>query len=209
MATVKVANPKNFALTQGKEYEVLARDGRKITIVNDKNVQAAYFCSVFENEGAEPKKAAPKKPALPTANQVLDTFVYNMNANRIEFVVLGANFSIDIILGNSGTDVSCGIRQIFDINNFYDTLTEFFEEELPHIPVELRNTIIDGMFRKSVETVMHNVADTVGMFIVSTNENTDYFPRVDSQLQPLTVASHSRVNPNSGNPIKLWILNQQ
>lgn len=209
MATVRVSNPKNFALTQGKEYEVIARNGRKISVINDNNITAEYFASVFQGEGAEVAPSKEKKaPVLPTVQEVLATFIYDFNNNRLSFNIQGNNFTIDFVLGNSSTLISCGIRQIYSLNDFYDTLTEFFEEEISQIPAQLRNDIIDAMFVKSVEAVMQNVAGQVGMFVLSTNENTDYFPRMDNKLQPLSVVTHSMVNPNSGNPIKLWILTQ-
>tara|TARA_R110000851_G_scaffold315229_3_gene477580 strand:- start:8445 stop:9092 length:648 start_codon:yes stop_codon:yes gene_type:complete len=213
MATdkVKVGNPKSFALTQGKEYDVIARsaDSKKITIVNDNNITASYFGSVFQNAGNVEKKAAkPKAVVLPTVEEVMSTFHYDIGNGNVSFSVQGAEYEQSVVLGNASSNISCGIRQIFGLNTFIDSFTEFFENELNHIPATLRDELINAMLKASIMNIMENTTQ-VAMFVASTNTNYAEFGRIDAQLTPMTVSSFSRMNPNSGNEIKLWVLNQQ
>jgi len=205
---VIVGNPKSFALTAGKEYNVLARDGKKISIVNDNNITASYYLSVFRGEG---KAVKPKEKAvvLPTVEEIMATFNYDIGEGNVSFQVQGLNHSIDTTLGNAGSAISCGIRQIFGLNIFIDVFTEYFEEEaLAHLPAELRDTVIDAMFLESVKKIMQNTTN-VGMFLASTNTDYAEFDRIEAQFADLTIMNHTRINPNTGNEIKVWVLDQQ
>tara|TARA_R110000822_G_scaffold302649_2_gene426965 strand:+ start:17514 stop:18143 length:630 start_codon:yes stop_codon:yes gene_type:complete len=206
MAKVIVGNPKGFALTQNKVYDVIEREGRKITIVNDNNITTSYYASVFKNEGKEVVKAAPK---VPTVDEIIETVVIDLGQGAITFSISGAQFVVNNTLGNAGTNISCGIRQIFGINTFYDVFTEFLENEAAQLPAALRAQLVDALFKESVERLMQNVETQVGLFTASTNTNYNEFTRIDNVLTPMTVANHTRINPNSGNEIKLWVLDQQ
>jgi hypothetical protein len=207
---VIVGNPKSFALTQGNTYDVIERDGRKITIVNDNNVTSTYYASVFKDEGKSKAKAEakPKAVVLPTTPEIMESFNYDLENGTIGFEVQGNPFVFATGLGNASTNISCGVRQIFGLNNFIDSCTEYLEENLPHIPAELRDEIVDAMFVAGVKALMENVTQ-VAMFLASTNTNYAEFSRLDAQLSPMTVASHTRMNPNSNNEIKVWVLDQQ
>ncbi len=207
---VVVGNPKSYALTAGKAYPVISVTGRRITIVNDNNITAAYMASVFRNEGKEEAiaKAAPKAVVYPTVDEILATFNYNITEGNISFDVQGNAVVINASLGNSGTSISCGIRQISGLNDFFEICTEYFEQELGHLPAELRDSIIDALFTASVLKFMENVT-SVGLFLASTNTNHTEFARINALLAPYTVQSHTCDNPNSGNEIKLWVLEQQ
>ena len=205
---VVVANPKSFALTQNREYPVISKSDRKITIVNDNNITASYYSSIFKDIVTAPKKKEPQAVVLPTVDEIIATFAYNLAANTISFSVQGTEHTIPYNLGNSGTSVSCGVRQISGLNEFFDVCTEYFEDNIDVLPVDLRNQVIDAMFGGSILAVMTNTTE-VAMFILSTNTNYDEFSRIDAVLSIFSVADYTRNNPNSGNDIKLWVLNQQ
>lgn len=223
MAHVKVANPKNYALTQGKPYEVLERDDNRVKVVNDHNVQAWYSKKLFFNGGKNLSDAqlqqaleendmapvAPAVPAFPDVNQVLEGLNYNIDAGRLEFTVGDNAHTVPIQLGNSSTEVSGAMRQIFKINDFYEALTEYLEENVEGADAAWRAAFVDGAFSKGVKALMANVQDTVKYFMVSTNENYASFNRINGVLTPLTVASDVSVNPQTGNNIKVWLLRQQ
>lgn len=207
MSTVKVVNPKHFALTKGKEYDVLSTEGRQVSIVNDNNVTSSYWLSLFA-EGKKDKEVAEPEPVvvIPTADVILATLI--VSTTEINFTVNGSNYNTLNILGDSGTQISCGIRQISNVNAFIDVITEYIESELEELPAATRNEVVMAIFRKVILAQMQNVT-AVGMFLVSTNTNYSEFARIDTILTEFTVASYTRENPNSGNEIKIWVLDQQ
>ena len=217
MAKVKVGNPKDYNLTQGKLYELIQRDGNKLLIINDNNVQAFYYKTVFIGDGAEVKEeaqkpvavAAPVKPAFPTINAISKTFKYDLDNGKLSFSIDKDQHELELMLGNSGTEVSPAIRQIFHINEFYDSLTEYLENEIEDLTPKMRTEMVDMFFKMSVEAVMKNVKASVNMFVASTNTNYANFKSLCAILDPMSLGKFDKKNLKTGNNIRLWTLNQQ
>lgn len=203
-------NPKNYKLTQGKVYDILEEEDGYYLLVNDSNKTVRYYSDLFDdveesNETVEAFTPPPPPPARTEAD-VISSLNVTSNGTRcnVTYVDLNnqtVNFQTNTI-GISGTDISCGVRQMYNINDILsgiDHAVSTTDDDL----LELRKEIVKRVISLLIITNRGNSR----WMLMSTNNNglyEDYFEVFDSLAQTNLGWEN---NPNSGNEIKLWVFN--
>ncbi len=203
-------NPKNYKLTQGKEYYIVDEEDGYFLLVNDSNKTVRYYSDLFDDveQANEPVEevAPPPSPARTEADVISSLNVtYNNDRCAVTYVDLNnqsVTFQTDTI-GISATDISCGIRQMFNINDnillSIDNNVSTTDDDL----LELRKEIV----KRVISLIIHYNRGNTRWMLMSTNNDDryeDYFEVFDSLAQTNLGWEN---NPNSGNDIKLWVFN--
>lgn len=200
MSTFKCTNPKNYALTLNKPYEVLEDEGETILIVNDKNKAMRYYKNLFAEEVEEIPVAAPPR----TENDVVNSLNVGRNENNItvSYNDLDDNnvtFSIGITRNDS--HISCGVKEFDGLNNIMSSIEDNVSTEDSDMEL-LKETI----FKRVLRIITHIIVGNCRYILCSTNRNDDYEDYF-MMLNQLAVSSTPwALNPNSNNHIKVWIL---
>ena len=199
-------NPKNYKLTQGKVYEILDEEDGYYLLVNDSNKTVRYYSDLFGDiEEAVEEVAPPPSPARTEAD-VISSLNVTSGGQRctVTYVDLNnqtVNFQTSAI-GISGTEISCGIFQMYNINNILlsiDNNVSTTDDDL----LELRKEIV----KRVISLLINRNRGNTRWMLMSTNNNDifeDYFEVIDSLAQTNLGWEN---NPNSGNDIKLWVFN--
>ena len=204
-------NPKNYKLTQGKVYEILDEEDGYFLLVNDSNKTVRYYSDLFDdveesNETVEAFTPPPPPPPARTEADVISSLNVTCAGQRcsVTYVDLNnqtVNFQTSTI-GISGTNISCGIRQMYSINNILSSIDNNVntdEDDLLELSKEIVKRVISLLIRA-------NRGNTRWM-LMSTNADViyeDYFEVIDSLAQTNLGWEN---NPNSENEIKLWVFN--
>ena len=199
-------NPKNYKLTQGKVYEILDEEDGYYLLVNDSNKTVRYYSDLFA-DGEEPvEEVAPPTPPARTEADVISSLnvTYNDQRCSVTYVDLNNQFVTfqTSTIGITGTEISCGIRQISGINDILSSIDNNVntnEDDLLELRKEIVKRVISLLIR-------YNRGNTRWM-LMSTNDDViyeDYFEVFDSLAQTNLGWEN---NPNSGNDIKLWVFN--
>ena len=199
-------NPKNYKLTQGKIYEILDEEDGYFLLVNDSNKTVRYYSDLFGDVEEAVEEVAPPPPPARTEADVISSLNVTCGGRRctVTYVDLNnqtVNFQTSTI-GISGTNISCGIRQMFGINNVLSSIENNVSTEDDDL-LELRKEIVK---RVTSLFIHHNRGDSRWM-LMSTNNNSsfeDYFEVFDLLAQTNLGWEN---NHNSGNDIKLWVFN--
>ena len=202
-------NPKNYKLTQGKVYEILDEEDGYFLLVNDSNKTVRYYSDLFDDaeQANEPiEEVAPPPPPARTEADVISSLNVTCGGQRctVTYVDLNnqtVNFQTSTI-GISGTDISCGIRQISGINDILyciDNNVNTNEDDLLELRKEILKRVISLLINR-------NRGNTRWMLMSTNNDDSyeDYFEVFDSLAQTNLGWEN---NPNSGNEIKLWVFN--
>ena len=204
-------NPKNYKLTQGKVYEILDEEDGYFLLVNDSNKTVRYYSDLFDdveesNETVEAFTPPPPPPPARTEADVISSLNVTSSGQRcsVTYVDLNnqtVNFQTSTI-GISGTDISCGIRQISGINDILyciDNNVNTNEDDLLELRKEILKRVISLLINR-------NRGNTRWMLMSTNNDDSyeDYFEVFDSLAQTNLGWEN---NPNSGNEIKLWVFN--
>ena len=199
-------NPKNYKLTQGKVYEILDEEDGYFLLVNDSNKTVRYYSDLFDDVEEAVEEVAPPTPPARTEADVISSLNVTNNGQRCTVTYVDLNnqtvtFQTNTI-GIAGTDISCGIRQMYNINNILlsiDNNVSTADDDLLELKKEIVKRVISSLIR-------YNRGNTRWM-LMSTNDNViyeDYFEVFDSLAQTNLGWEN---NPNSGNEIKLWVFN--
>lgn len=199
-------NPKNYKLTQGKIYEILDEEDGYFLLVNDSNKTVRYYSDLFDDVEETVEEVAPPPSPARTEADVISSLNVTCGGQRctVTYVDLNnqtVNFQTSTI-GITGTEISCGIRQISGINDILLSIDNNVSTEDDDL-LELRKEIVKRVISLFIR---HNRGNTRWM-LMSTNYDgafEDYFDVLDSLAQTNLGWEN---NPNSGNGIKLWVFN--
>ena len=200
-------NPKNYKLTQGKIYEILDEEDGYFLLVNDSNKTVRYYSDLFGDvEEAVEEVAPPPPPPARTEADVISSLNVTCTGQRctVTYVDLNnqtVNFQTNTI-GISSTDISCGIRQMYNINNVLSSIENNVNTDEDDL-LELRKEIV----KRVTSLFIRYHRDNSRWMLMSTNNDVsyeDYFEVFDSLAQTNLGWEN---NPNSGNEIKLWVFN--
>ena len=199
-------NPKNYKLTQGKVYEILDEEDGYFLLVNDSNKTVRYYSDLFDDvEEAVEEVAPPPSPARTEADVISSLNVTCVGQRcTVTYVDLNnqtVNFQTSTI-GIFGTDISCGIRQMSNINDILSSIdnnVSTADDDLLELRKEIVKRVISLLIR-------HNRGNSRWMLMSTNNDSSfeDYFEVFDSLAQTNLGWEN---NPNSGNDIKLWVFN--
>ena len=199
-------NPKNYKLTQGKEYYIVDEEDGYYLLVNDSNKTVRYYSDLFGDVEEAVEEVAPPPPPARTEADVISSLnvTYNNDRCTVSYVDLNnqtVTFNTNTI-GIDGTEISCGIHQMYGINDILlsiDNNVSTADDDL----LELKKEIV----KRVISLFIRNKRGHSRWMLMSTNNNDtfeDYFDVFDSLAQTNLGWEN---NPNSGNDIKLWVFN--
>ena len=202
-------NPKNYKLTQGKVYEILDEEDGYYLLVNDSNKTVRYYSDLFgdiEEVNETVEAFTPPPPPARTEADVISSLNVTSGGQRCTVTYVDLNnqsvtFQTDTIV-ISLTDISCGIRQMHDINDILSSIDNNVSTDEDDL-LELRKEIV----KRVISLIIHyNRGNTRWMLMSTNNDDSyeDYFDVFDSLAQTNLGWEN---NPNSGNDIKLWVFN--
>ena len=208
-------NPKNYKLTQGKIYEILDEEDGYFLLVNDSNKTVRYYSDLFgdveeSNETVEaftpPTPPTPPPPPARTEADVISSLNVACGGQRCTVTYVDLNnqtvtFQTSTI-GISGTDISCGVHQMYNINDVLSSIENNVNTDEDDL-LELRKEIVK---RVTSLFIRYHRGNSRWMLMSTNNNDTfeDYFEVFDSLAQTNLGWEN---NPNSGNEIKLWVFN--
>ena len=199
-------NPKNYKLTQGKVYEILDEEDGYFLLVNDSNKTVRYYSDLFDDVEEAVEEVAPPPPPARTEADVISSLNVTCNGQRCTVTYVDLNnqtvtFQTDTI-EIFGTEISCGIRQMSNINNILSSIDNNVSTDEDDL-LELRKEIVKRVISLLIR---YNRGNTRWMLMSTNNDDSyeDYFDVFDSLAQTNLGWEN---NPNSGNDIKLWVFN--
>lgn len=200
-------NPKNYKLTQGKVYEILEEEDGYFLLINDSNKTVRYYSDLFADAEEVVQEVAPPPPPTRTEEDVISSLTVAYAGTRqcsVNYRDLNdnvVNFLTHQIAVND-TNISCGIRQLYNINDFLESIDNAVTTEEDDL-LELKKQIV----KKALELLIEATRANSRWMLMSTNNNEfheDYYEVFDSLAQTNLGWEE---NPNSGNDIKLWVFN--
>lgn len=215
----------NKSISVGTSYEVISENEKRYTIINDKGIEAKYCKTLFEKKRS--RRAArevqvEEVPVIQVRNvDALDVETnVNIEGDRVIISIIVSEENNEILRSRTdvsitGSDISCGVYQFSgiinlcsqisnipaEIRNYFNnnqnvSLNENFDFE------ELKNNIFEAVIQDSCEQISRRSA----FLLISTNEGSIS----DSYVEKLNEMSASFTewerNRNSGNNIKVWVL---
>lgn len=197
-------NPKNYKLTEGREYEILKVEQGNVFLINDSGKTVRYSQDLFEEIAQE--VAIPDRTELDIINSIVVNERSNVitlnDFNNVEIIIIN---NLDV--ASNINDYSCGIKNIVNITSqvgliqsAVEILERQSEEDLPN----LYKTLIE----KSIKGIAAPYIGVTGIFQMSTNiSNNDCFDEetiaIFDELSDFHSGEGTR-NPNSENIIKMW-----
>lgn len=215
----------NKSISVGTSYEVISENEKRYTIINDKGIEAKYCKTLFEKKRS--RRAArevqvEEVPVIPVRNveeldietnvningAITDVFI-NVTENNNEISSLRFSFRI------GGSNISCGVYElsgIVDISARVDTIERniraYFDGN-ENIQLdqnfdfdELKKNIFEAIIQDACEQISRRSA----FLLISTNQGSinDLY---EEKLNEMSVSSTEwERNRNSGNDIKVWVL---
>ena len=141
-----------------------------------------------------------------TLNLVISSLnvTYNDQRCSVTYVDLNNQFVTfqTSTIGITGTEISCGIRQISGINDILSSIDNNVNTNEDDL-LELRKEIV----KRVISLLIRYKRGNTRWMLMSTNDDViyeDYFEVFDSLAQTNLGWEN---NPNSGNDIKLWVFN--
>lgn len=189
-------NSKNYKLTEGKVYSIIEENNGYYFLVNDNNRTVRYDSSLFEDEA---HGIVPPPPPARTEADCINSI--SQNTNSISYVDLNnETITINTTVTREGSYISCGVKEVVGLNGvMYNILDNVDTEEDDMLD------LIDALFRAALENIKSQFP-ACRFLLLSTNNDTaheDFFTILDSESVSHTEWEN---NPNSGNDIKVWIL---
>lgn len=188
LLTKKCVNAKNYALTVGKEYNVVEQ-GNYYVLTNDNNKNQRYYKTLFEDVVEEVE--------IPQS-----TFSFNNTLLKID------DESLDLSDNIHTSYVSCGISEFTNLNGLF----YFVNKSNFNLTDEVRKNIL-----KEALDVIWNFNECP-ILLLSTNNNDDeneeineYYLQQKSIINEVFLGNITEIenqfNPNSDNEITLWVIN--
>lgn len=208
MSTATFIGGKAFKnLTTNQTYPVILKDGDYLFVRNNKDSVQKYHQKYFNNIMIPTTvPVAPPVLAPLTEQEMIDSISVNNSIvtfrapNRVELA-----FNVGNLLHATNTSISCGIYQLYGINNLSNTILDLlegngFEDDYD----ELYKALIRKSLSHEVVTDLLN-NEVFAFTLISTNE--DETELLEYALDSISITTTNWVNnPNSGNNIKLWVL---
>lgn len=179
---IKCINPKVYNLTAGKEYEVINESGRFYTVINDTGSAFSYSKELFEVETPAPIE----EPLTIRIDNPAGNHQYRITTNKYAI--------LRVIFERTGTSISCGINQFYNVNEVVREVLERYNEDA----IEVLKALVSHVLTRYVYKFA----------LLSTNitDNEDVVEVLDKVLGD---HQHEGLNPNSGNDIALWVVDRE
>lgn len=190
MNNVRCKDPRNYALTAGKEYESIKFEEGYVFINNDNNKLVRYSMKMFEEIIPEPER---------TEKDVIASVSYD--DGDISFVELNkVKVIIDMtpLLEENPLAMSCGIVENEGINNFLTEIHDSVEtDEDDRLPLKKE------IFKKGILGWARDFKHERGLvlFSTTTDADNDLLPVMD-EIAHITTETFN--NPQTNHSIKMW-----
>ena len=198
-------NPKNYRLTLNKVYKIIeVDDDGYYFLTNDSDKVVRYDSNLFEDElqesVANPQPVAVPEIIIRTEQDCINSIT--VDSNGIHYTNIdNQQVSINISLSTSDTSISCGIKQIYNINSLIDNIINgTIHQSLDLILLQKQ------LFKSSLNYFIDHGVNECALVLISTNIEEDYEDFYDCLDELSEVVTDSVENPNSGNDIKLWVI---
>lgn len=187
-------NSKNYKLTLDQPYTIIKEEKGYVFVENDNGKVARYDSSLFID-------ALPPRTEQDCISSIINV------GNVITFLDLN-NTSVSFtssVEGDSQNGFSCGILRLSGLNNTIQTIENTVDTTDNDLILLKRK-----LLKKAIDIYLSSFTTSKGMWLASTNQNTNY---EDYFLELNQMSNHNSGwfrNPNSGNQIILWygIINQ-
>lgn len=233
-----------ISISLNSEYEVVNESETRYSLVNDKGVQKNYCKSLFDEvvEEVVVPQRAPRQPRrvepipVPVPVRVIPqveelNIVTNIHEDSDEDHIV---FQIDVTflpgfvyskrineLAIEGTNISCGVSQIYGIDGFKSAIRILKNELQAYIQNNRENFTLSEDF--NLDEIMSDITKALvqdmisyfqdedgdvkaGILILSTTSNSiNELPILKEALDEVSTVVETR-NPNSGNTITMWTI---
>lgn len=215
-----------ISISLNNEYEILNESETRYTLINDKGIQKNYCKSLFD---IIPEEEPVFEPIV--VIPVIEEFeiVTNIDENNPEnsiYFKVDIQFTPNFIfskkinqLNYSGSNISCGVKQIYnidgfimEINNLKSGIQEYINNNVNNftLPDDFNiDEIILDIVRSLIQDMIGYFQDedsyvNTGIVIMSTTQNSinECIILKESLNEVSTVIE--AFNPNSGNMITMW-----
>lgn len=199
MKTIRCINPKNYRLTLNAEYQTLNETDNldTYTIINDGGLRRNYRATLFEDVVTELTDAQ-----IFASISLLEDNTITVS-NRTEGTVNINPGEITL----TRTPISCGIYQISNLNTIIGRIKEAIFTGFDQETVAFQDELIERIFKKYL--VLFTMESNFLSLVLSTNNNSDDFVRIEELLSDMALFTHEGVNPNSNNTITFWYITKE
>lgn len=204
-------NPKNYRLTEGKNYQIVIDEGETVMIINDSNKTVRYYKDLFE-EVEEEVIPEPEPIVVRTEQDLIDSITSNiLSTTYVDFnnetIIIPNTLSI---IDNINS-FSCGVKNITNIteqlNTIYDKISST-EDNIGEDLTLLTKAVIKHHFKNYIEYKSQH-GYNAGVYLMSCNITGDVGiglneETVDILNEISDFNTEPELNPNSGNYIMIW-----
>lgn len=199
-------NPKNYKLTEGKNYIVITDEGDTVMIINDNNKTVRYYKDLFNEIPEEEVVEVPARTEQDLINSIgvegETIYYYNYDNEKITI-----DSSLDIL--NNTSSFSCGIKNLVNIGSqtreILD-LIEYDQEQLEDDLISLLRALVKTYIKNFISYKSEDDFNG-GIYLMSCNITGE--DCLDEEIVEILneisdFKSEPEENPNSGNEIVLW-----
>lgn len=204
MENIVCINAKNYALTNGRTYEVLLREGNYVIVTNDNGRTQRYYAELFQ----EPAIEQPVEEAQPVAPRTEADMIASIEViNSVTVQFRDTEDELQIIrferLNTGGrASASCGIGDCSGINNICDAIDRVVDD-LDDDYINLRKALLKAVLNYNIH--QQPSADRA-MYLISTAVEDISDAMIEALDEFSNVVTDVINNPNSGNDIKTWLI---
>ena len=200
MKQVRCVNPKNYKLTLNSQY-LVEEDGDFYLVVNDNGKNVRYAQDLFEDVQVVVQQPVIPEPPRRTEQDCINSI--NINGRTISYTdINNNNISFEWNYGYSDTNISCGIEQLYRIDNLMNSISDNVNTD--------GNDFEDLVEELFVRTLKRVISTRENRFVLISTAYNDEYEDFYNHLGDLSCAETDWLeNPNSGNEIKMWTINNE
>jgi len=195
MKEIKCIKTNGYKLTVDNVYEVIKTENDYYFLVNDNGTTVRYGKSLFEE--VEDEILIPVEPVKRTEQDMIDSIVYD-DVNITYRDINNNEVVIENIMMSADTEISCGIGQIYNIDNQIEEITDNLPEDDDYL--NLRKALITAVINGYA---INDNSQAMWLMSTAIEDHTDEDLATFNELAG--TVSQDKVNPNSHNVIRMWV----
>lgn len=198
MKQVRCVNPKNYKLTLNSQY-LVEEDGDFYLVINDNGKNVRYSQDLFEDVQVVVQQPVIPEPPRRTEQDCINSI--NINGRIISYTDIdNNNISFEWNYGYADTNISCGISQLYRIDNLITSI-------LSNVNTNDNDfeDLIKELFVRTLKSVISTMDNRFVLISTAYSDECEDFYHYLSNLSH--VETEWLENPNSGNEIKMWTIN--
>lgn len=200
MKQVRCVNPKNYKLTLNSQY-LVEEDGDFYLVVNDNGKNVRYAQDLFEDVQVVVQQPVIPEPPRRTEQDCINSI--DVHGRTISYTdINNNNISFEWNYGYSDTNISCGIEQLYRIDDLMNLILDNVDTDDNDF-----EDLIKELFVRTLKSVISTRENRFVLISTAYDNEFEDFYRYLSELSH--VETGWMVNPNSGNEIKMWTINNE